>query len=82
MRNNHHYSFSIFLDPNIFYIGTQRSQVLIYDIRQTNLNEHKGVVEFPIQERRPIVSVCHIPSSDNHRFPCAGLFVMTLGSLW
>ena len=34
-------------------------------------------------ERRPIIGMTYVPASLNHpTFPCGGLLVQTLGSLW
>lgn len=69
-------------NPFLFYVGTKRSQILIYDTRESS-TEAQGLVEFPVQERRPIIAMAYVPKCDNHEFfPCAGLLVMTLGSLW
>ena len=35
-------------------LGTKRSQILIYDTRESS-TEAQGLVEFPVQERRPII---------------------------
>ena len=69
-------------DPHIFYIGTKRSHVYIYDTR-TGSTEPRAQIEFPVTERRPIIGLIHVPKDDSHRnFPVSGLLVMTLGSLW
>ena len=69
-------------DSNVFYVGTKRSQIFVYDMRDPTPS-HKYQLEFPITERRPIIGLCHIPNTnDNRSFSCSGLFVMTLGSLW
>ena len=69
-------------DPNIFFVGTKRSQIYLFDTRNPALQQPKHL-EFPVQERRPIIGLMHVPKDDSHRtFPCAGLLVMTLGSLW
>ena len=69
-------------DPNVFFVGTKRSQIYVYDTRSPVL-EHQTQLEFPVQERRPIIGLMHVPKDDSHRtFPSSGLLVMTLGSLW
>jgi len=72
-------------NPQVFYVGSKRSQIFVYDVSSPS-PIHKFQLEFPIQERRPIIGICHVPKStpaDNSgSFTCAGLFVMTLGSLW
>lgn len=69
-------------DPQVFYVGTKRSQIFVYDMRDPAPTP-KTQLEFPIQERRPIIGVRHVPKSNsNGSFSCSGLFVMTLGSLW
>jgi len=69
-------------DPHIFYIGTKRSHLYIYDTR-TGSTEPRAQIEFPVTERRPIIGLIHVPKDDSHRnFPVSGLLVMTLGSLW
>jgi E3 ubiquitin-protein ligase RFWD3 len=69
-------------DPHVFFAGTKRSQILVYDMREVS-TQPKAQIEFPIQERRPIIGLAHVPKCDSHRaFPCSGLLVMTLGSLW
>jgi len=68
-------------DPYVFYVGTKRSQILVYDTREPLGT--KGQLDFPVQERRPIIGLIHVPKSEAHpTFPCSGLLVMTLGSLW
>ena len=40
-------------------------------------------LEFPVVERRPIIGMTYVPASTNHAtFPCGGLIIQTLGSLW
>ena len=40
-------------------------------------------LEFPVVERRPIIGMTYVPASTSHlTFPCGGLLVQTLGSLW
>ena len=40
-------------------------------------------MDFPVVERRPIIGMTYVPASQNHEiFPCGGLLVQTLGSLW
>lgn len=40
-------------------------------------------LEFPVVERRPIIGMAYVPASTGHTtFPCAGVLVQTLGSLW
>ena len=69
-------------DPHIFFIGTKRSQIYVYDTRSAG-GDHRALLEFPVTERRPIIGLIHVPKDDSHRnFPVSGLFVMTLGSLW
>lgn len=69
-------------DPNLFYVGTKRSQIFVYDMRDPSPNA-KLQIEFPVAERRPIIALCHVPKcNDNNALPCSGLFAMTLGSLW
>ena len=64
-----------------YFLGTKRSQILIYDTREPSTLSI-GKIEFPVQERRPIVSMSYVPKCDTHRsFPCAGLLVMTLGKI-
>ena len=44
---------------------------------------HYFRLEFPVVERRPIIGMTYVPASPNHAtFPCGGLLVQTLGSLW
>ncbi len=70
-------------DSHLFYVGTKRSQIFIYDMRDPSPNA-KHQLEFPIREQRPIIGMSHAPKSQDAQssFPCSGLFVMTLGSLW
>ena len=71
-------------NPQVFYVGSKRSQIFVYDMSDPSPT-HKFQLEFPIQERRPIIGLCHVPKSsaaDSGSFTCSGLFVMTLGSLW
>lgn len=39
-------------------------------------------LEFPVVERRPIIALSYVPSSNSSQFPSGGLLVQTLGSLW
>ena len=40
-------------------------------------------LEFPVVERRPIIGMTYVPACQNHQiFPCGGLLVQTLGSIW
>lgn len=39
-------------------------------------------MEFPVTERRPIISLSYVPRCSQSEFPCGGLLVLTLGSLW
>ena len=40
-------------------------------------------IEFPVVERRPIIGMTYIPANiSKATFPCAGLLVQTLGSVW
>jgi WD40 repeat protein len=68
-------------DANQFFVGTKRSQVLLYDTRCGD--EPKLQLEFPGSERRPIIGLSYVPSQQQHpSFPSSGLLVLTLGSLW
>ena len=40
-------------------------------------------LEFPVVERRPIIGMVYVPANTNHAtFPCGGILVQTLGTLW
>lgn len=72
--------------PTTFFVGTKRSQIYMFDTRDSTGPE-KGLarqrLEFPISERRPIINMTYVPASASHEsFPCGGLLVQTLGSLW
>lgn len=68
-------------DPHVFFVGTKRSEIFLYDTRECAGPKMK--LEFPVEERRPIIGLAYVPRNVEHRqFPCAGLLVQTLGSLW
>jgi len=72
--------------PTTFFVGTKRSQIYLFDTRDT-IGIVKGHarqrLDFPVVERRPIIGMTYVPASQNHEiFPCGGLLVQTLGSLW
>ncbi len=68
-------------DPNAFFVGTKRGEVLLFDIR--HVATFKAQLQFPVEERRPIIRLAFVPKAANHpTFPCSGLLVMTLASLW
>ena len=67
-------------NANIVFLGTKRSQVLIYDTRFPAAGP--TVLAFPGSERRPIISVKFVPAAPGHGFPHPGLLAMTLGSVW
>ena len=40
-------------------------------------------LDFPVVERRPIIGMTYVPACHAHAiFPCGGLLVQTLGSIW
>ena len=68
--------------PTAFFVGTKRSQILMFDTRDSGV-EPRTVLEFPVVERRPIIGLNYVPADPKHKtFPCGGLLVQTLGSLW
>ena len=68
--------------PTQFFVGTKRSQIFLFDTRSPT-SEPKHMLEFPVIERRPIIGMAYLPISPHHKtFPCGGLLVQTLGSLW
>lgn len=69
-------------EPDQFFVGTKRSEILLFDTRQLS-TEPVAKLEFPVVERRPIISMTFIPRCpENRSFPCGGLLVLTLGSVW
>ena len=61
--------------PTKFFVGTKRSEVLLFDTRDST---HQ-CLPFPVVERRPIIALCSVPKTQE----CAGgVLVQTLGSLW
>ena len=62
------------------FLGTKRSQILIYDTRYPATGP--TVLAFPGSERRPIISVKFVPAAPDRGFPHPGLLAMTLGSVW
>lgn len=69
-------------DPNVFYVGTKRSHILVFDTRDSS-SEPRRKLEYPVPEMRPIIGLEYVPARGGHAgFPCGGLFVLTLGSLW
>lgn len=69
-------------DPYQFFVGTKRSEIFLFDTRDSNTDEPKMRLEFPVVERRPIIGCAWVPACPRSPFPCAGLLVQTLGSLW
>ena len=67
-------------NANIVFLGTKRSQILIYDTRYPATGP--TVLAFPGSERRPIISVKFVPAAPDRGFPQPGLLAMTLGSVW
>jgi len=67
-------------NANIVFLGTKRSQILIYDTRDTAAPP--TTLTFPGTERRPIISLKFVPACPARGFPFPGLLAMTLGSLW
>ncbi|TRY73195.1 hypothetical protein TCAL_00947 [Tigriopus californicus] len=68
-------------NPHQFFIGTRRSEIWLYDTRETALDP-KMKLEFPAVERRPIISLAYVQKDASSQFKMGGLLVMTLGSLW
>ena len=69
--------------PTQFFVGTKRSGILLFDTRSPSGSGPKQTLEFPVMERRPVIGLSYLPSSPHHKtFPCGGLVVQTLGSLW
>lgn len=67
-------------NANIVFLGTKRSQILIYDTRSPGAPP--TTLTFPGTERRPIISLKFVPAAPALGFPFPGLLAMTLGSLW
>jgi len=69
--------------PTAFFVGTKRSQILMFDTRDASTSEPRTILEFPVTERRPIIALAYVAAAPKHKtFPCGGLLVQTLGSLW
>jgi len=68
--------------PTAFFVGTKTSQILMFDTRDPG-TEPRTQLQFPNNERRPIIGLAYVPAANRHpTFPCGGLLVQTLGSLW
>jgi len=67
-------------NPNIVFLGTKRSQILIYNTHSPA--SPPTTLTFPGAERRPIISLKFVPAAPDRGFPFPGLLAMTLGSLW
>ena len=58
--------------PTAFFVGTKRSQILMYDTRDSG-TEPRTQLEFPVNERRPIIGLAYVPADSKHStFPCGG----------
>eukprot|EP00095_Tigriopus_kingsejongensis_P004974 maker-scaffold96_size378025-snap-gene-2.35 protein:Tk04974 transcript:maker-scaffold96_size378025-snap-gene-2.35-mRNA-1 annotation:"hypothetical protein DAPPUDRAFT_300353" len=68
-------------NPHQFFVGTKRSEIYLFDTRDTTLVP-KSRLEFPTVERRPIIALNYVQQNGSNDFPLGGLLVMTLGSLW
>lgn len=68
-------------NPHQFFIGTRRSEIWLYDTRETSLDP-KMKLEFPAVERRPIIALAYVQKDASSQLKMGGLLVMTLGSLW
>ena len=65
-----------------FFVGTKRGRIHVFDTKSTESGPAKQL-EFPVNERRPIIALSYVPKNGTYRaFPCGGLLVLTLGSLW
>ena len=59
------------MNPSQLYCAKSFLIILIYRL------------DFPVVERRPIIGMTYVPACPSHAtFPCGGLLVQTLGSLW
>jgi len=67
-------------NANVVFLGTKRSQILIYDTRDPSAAP--TILTFPGTERRPIISLKFVPAAPALGFSFPGLLAMTLGSLW
>jgi len=65
---------------SLLYLGTKRSQVLVYDTREPQGDPI--VLAFPGTERRPIISLVSVPPCPAVGLHHSGFLVLTLGSLW
>ena len=65
---------------NMFYLGTKRSQVLVHNLNTPG--SQPVVLNFPVVERRPIISLVSVPACPAAGLNMPGLLVLTLGSLW
>ena len=58
--------------PTAFFVGTKRSQIFMYDTRDSG-TEPRTQLEFPVNERRPIIGLAYVPVDNKHAtFPCGG----------
>ena len=51
-------------EPNTFYVGTKRGRVVAYDTRTSP--EAFVQISF-VQNRLPIITICHVPRVDQGR---------------
>jgi len=62
------------------YIGTKKSQILVYDTLQPS--EEPVSLQFPVTEYRPICGLVSVPPDPSAGLVHPGFLVLTLGSLW
>merc|ERR1712029_827634 len=51
--------------PTAFFVGTKRSQILMFDTRDSG-TEARTQLQFPINERRPIIGLTYVPADAKH----------------
>lgn len=69
-------------DPEVFFGGTKRGQVFIFETRSISMDEARKL-DFPTSETKPIIGLEYVPKCQNSsHFPCSGLLVLTLSSVY